>query len=132
MKQPKQVIIVRKDLKMRRGKEIAQGAHASMKVILDMMTIKIHDGHLRMGLETDAKDIINWINGSFTKIALYVNSEEELLNIHEHAKSKGIPTTLITDSGLTEFHGVATNTCIAVGPHNRDEIDAISGHLKLA
>jgi peptidyl-tRNA hydrolase len=26
----KQVIVMRKDLKMRRGKEIAQGAHASM------------------------------------------------------------------------------------------------------
>jgi len=26
----KQVIVIRKDLKMRRGKEIAQGAHASI------------------------------------------------------------------------------------------------------
>ena len=33
--QTKQVIVIRKDLNMRKGKMIAQGAHASMKVILD-------------------------------------------------------------------------------------------------
>ena len=32
---PKQWIVMRTDLKMRKGKMIAQGAHASMKVLLD-------------------------------------------------------------------------------------------------
>lgn len=31
----KQVIVMRKDLNMRKGKMIAQGAHASLKVFLD-------------------------------------------------------------------------------------------------
>ena len=31
----KQVIVIRRDLKMRRGKEIAQGAHASMLWLAD-------------------------------------------------------------------------------------------------
>ena len=30
----KQVILIRKDLKMRRGKEIAQGSHASMEFLV--------------------------------------------------------------------------------------------------
>lgn len=34
----KQVIVMRKDLNMRKGKMIAQGAHASMKVLLDNMS----------------------------------------------------------------------------------------------
>lgn len=42
MKEPKQVIIIRTDTepKMRKGKMIAQGAHASMKVFFDMMESK--------------------------------------------------------------------------------------------
>jgi len=32
----KQVIVLRKDLQMRKGKMIAQGAHASMKVFFDL------------------------------------------------------------------------------------------------
>ena len=35
----KQVIIVRKDLNMRKGKIAAQVAHAAMKVILDKMVV---------------------------------------------------------------------------------------------
>ena len=35
MDRAKQVIVMRKDLNMRKGKMIAQGAHASMKVLLD-------------------------------------------------------------------------------------------------
>ena len=31
----KQMIVLRKDLNMRKGKMIAQGAHASLKVLLD-------------------------------------------------------------------------------------------------
>jgi PTH2 family peptidyl-tRNA hydrolase len=39
---PKQVIIIRKDLNMRKGKMIAQGAHASMKAIFDLMWNQNH------------------------------------------------------------------------------------------
>ena len=78
------------------------------------------------------KDTIldSWLNGIFTKICLSVDSEEELLKIYNSIPTE-IPSVLITDSGLTEFNGVPTNTCIGIGPWDSDEIDKITGHLKL-
>jgi peptidyl-tRNA hydrolase, PTH2 family len=38
---------------------------------------------------------------------------------------------LITDAGHTEFKGVPTKTCLAIGPNDVDEIDVVTGHLKL-
>lgn len=112
----KQVLLIRKDLNMRRGKEIAQGAHASMKATLE---------HL------DDPRVQTWLGGAFAKIALVVNSEEDLLELYQKAKAKGLVTALITDSGKTEFNGVPTNTVVAIGPDQPEVIDAITGHLKL-
>ena len=47
------------------------------------------------------------------------------------AQESKLPCSLITDAGLTEFNGVPTNTCIAIGPWDPAEIDKITGHLKL-
>ncbi|MEM6589590.1 MAG: aminoacyl-tRNA hydrolase [Pseudomonadota bacterium] len=112
----KQVLLIRKDLKMRRGKEIAQGAHASMKATLENM---------------DDPRVKTWLSGAFAKIALAVESEEELLDLYEKAKAKKLVAALITDSGKTEFNGVPTNTVVAIGPDAPEVIDAITGHLKL-
>lgn len=113
----KQVIVMRKDLGMRKGKMVAQGAHASMAAVLSV------------GL--DDPRVADWLSGPFAKICVSVNSEAELLELHEKAKAAGAITALITDSGRTEFNGVPTNTCIAVGPGAVADIDAITGHLSL-
>jgi len=110
---------------------IAQGSHASMKVILDLSTVlKTEDNHWLLNAELP-ETVALWIKSSFTKICLYVDSEAELLSLYEDAKRSNIICALITDSGKTEFGGVPTNTCIAIGPHLSDEIDKITGHLKL-
>ena len=134
--EPKQVIVMRKDLNMRKGKMIAQGAHASLGVILHMMEQEEHtrfDGVTPITRYTlNAEGYVrDWLKKKFTKIAVSVNSEQELLDIYEKAKHEGLPAVLITDSGLTEFGGVPTHTCMAVGPWRRDEIDAITGNLPL-
>jgi PTH2 family peptidyl-tRNA hydrolase len=72
-----------------------------------------------------------WLRQKFTKVCVSVNSEQELLDVYQKAKDEGLPAVLITDSGLTEFGGVPTNTCCGIGPWRRDEIDAITGHLSL-
>lgn len=112
----KQIIVMRKDLNMRAGKMISQGAHASMKATLDNL---------------DHPNVEDWLLGAFTKIVVSVNSEEELFQILQKAKSADLITALITDNGKTEFNGVPTNTCIAIGPANHEELLPITGHLKL-
>lgn len=139
MSEVKQVIVMRADLKMRRGKECAQAAHASMKVILDMM--KISDSSIDFGDDVERVDYVltipyhgaidTWLEGNFAKICVAVNSEEELMNIFYSAKEARLPCALIVDSGKTEFNGVLTKTCIAIGPWYSEEIDKVTGHLKL-
>lgn len=73
----------------------------------------------------------DWLNGLFTKVCVSVDSEEELVSIYEEAKNKNIPCSIITDSGLTEFNGVPAKTAVAIGPAWSEEVDEITGHLKL-
>jgi len=73
----------------------------------------------------------DWLTTSYRKICLQVDSEKELLEIYEKAVEAGLEAHLITDSGLTEFHGVPTNTCIAIGPDYDERIDLITASLKL-
>jgi PTH2 family peptidyl-tRNA hydrolase len=117
----KQVIVIRKDLKMRRGKEIAQGAHASMAFL---------SHHVR-GEAPLTRVAHEWLGGSFMKIVVTVNSEEELLDVYGKAKERGITAYLITDSGRTEFGGVPTNTAVAIGPDYAENLDEITGNLPL-
>ena len=126
----KQVIVMRKDLNMRRGKQITQGAHASLKAIFDIMGENDEENQfcLNMNPKSSLKD---WIQGRFTKICVYVNSEKELNEIFEKAKKKGLICSMIVDAGLTEFNGVPTRTCCAIGPNWSDNIDEVTGHLPL-
>jgi PTH2 family peptidyl-tRNA hydrolase len=60
-----------------------------------------------------------------------VNSEAELDAVVAKAREAGVPCALIVDAGKTEFHGVPTKTCCAVGPGWTDEVDPITGALPL-
>jgi len=121
MAEVKQVIVMRKDLKMRRGKEIAQGAHASMAFLAKRA--------LAGELFTDVERA--WLEGLFTKVCVRVSSEEELLAVAEAAGKVRIRVEVITDSGRTEFGGVPTKTCLALGPDLAEKIDAVTRHLEL-
>jgi PTH2 family peptidyl-tRNA hydrolase len=112
---PRMIIVMRKDLNIRKGKMIAQGAHAAIGAY------KTASG----------KAFAEWDSGEFTKICVSVDSEEELLDIGQKASLSGLNTCLITDAGHTEFHGVPTNTCLAVGPAYPEQLENITGHLKL-
>ena len=122
----KQVIVMRHDLKMRRGKQIAQGAHASMSFICRRLQ---EAGLVTLDGLTDVHRA--WLIGAFAKVCCRVDSEEELMQIHDKALAAGLEVHLITDSGRTEFHGQPTRTCLAIGPDEADKIDAITGHLPL-
>ena len=134
----KQVIVMRRDLNMRKGKMVAQGAHASIGawlLIADALN-EFEQGVYDPGAEDRYSAEIykaagQWIHDTFTKICVSVNSEEELMQVYKAAILANLPVKLITDAGHTEFHGVPTRTCLAVGPAWSDDIDAITGGLTL-
>jgi len=101
---------------MRKGKMCAQAAHASVAVIVNNVP--------------DPR-IDKWLEGSFTKVCVGVGSELELLDLYEKAKSAGLLAELITDNGLTEFGGLKTRTCVAIGPDSNENLEPITGSLKL-
>src|SRR3954453_14471992 len=119
---PKQVIVMRRDLGMRRGKEIAQGSHASM-IWLALP--------IRQPGDTFTEAERRWLGGAFTKVCVRADSEEELLSIVAKAREAGVLVQLCVDAGKTEFHGVPTPTCCAIGPDLPERIDPITGKLKL-
>lgn len=124
----KQVIVVRKDLKMGTGKLSAQIAHASM--VASFTNYLVDNGDLIWDY-TPPKEIREWLRDSFTKICVWVKDEEELLDIYTKAHQDGIPCSLIKDIGRTVFKGVPTFTTVAVGPDEVSKIDKITGHLSL-
>lgn len=119
----KQVIVLRTDLNMRKGKMAAQASHASMGVFLN----SFHND-FKKNLWKQAEE---WLSGNHKKVVLGVASEEGLLELAKQARSAGIPHYLVTDAGLTEFNGVPTKTALAIGPWDDAEIDKITGDLKL-
>jgi peptidyl-tRNA hydrolase, PTH2 family len=144
----KQVIVMRNDLNMRKGKMIAQGAHAAMKVFFDRGDLGYYwrsgaSGSLFEGeddpgnpgafamLITLTRAMWAWANGSFTKVVVRADSEEQLLDLYRQAREAHLPVALVEDAGKTEFHGVVTPTCIAIGPADPADIDLITGDLKL-
>lgn len=122
----KQVIVMRHDLKMRRGKQIAQGAHASMS----FLTRRLQSRSSICMYDFSPNEQI-WIMGSFAKVCVRCNSEEELMAIHDKAIESSLEVHLIIDSGRTEFHGQPTRTCLAIGPDDAAKIDQVTGHLEL-
>ena len=123
---------MRKDLNMRKGKMVAQGAHASISVIMNNMNHTGNNQDERWELNVDINSPISeWLNGSFTKICVSVDSERELLDIYHAGIDAELPTSIIKDNGTTEFNGIKTYTAVAIGPAKSEEIDKITGGLKL-
>jgi len=124
----RQIIVIRKDLKMRKGKMVAQGAHASMKPILDQLYSD--EGTLNFKMDKN-NPIYNWINGSFVKIVVGVNSLEELEELESEASKSNILVSKITDEGRTTFNNNITVTALAIGPEWKSKLEPITGNLKL-
>lgn len=120
----KQVIIVRKDLNMRKGKMVAQGSHAAIKHLWGLFC----SGRSLASL-TECERI--WYTNKWRKICVSVDSEAALLDIFDKAQAAGLPVFVVEDEGLTEFNGVKTLTCLAIGPAFDEQVNMITGHLPL-
>jgi PTH2 family peptidyl-tRNA hydrolase len=128
----KQVIVWRKDLKVRKGKFAVQVAHASMMFLLDAYRETIKEPHWERDisncLSSDAED---WLVGNHTKIVVGCDTEADLLDLKMKAIKAQILVRQVTDLGFTEFNGIPTLTCICLGPNKAEDIDKITGHLEL-
>jgi PTH2 family peptidyl-tRNA hydrolase len=117
MEEIKQVIIIRKDLKMGLGKTIAQGAHASLMSYIE--TTKAH------------KEVADrWVSEGEEKIVLKVDDGESLEKLYNAFKYKKIPCALVSDAGLTQLPP-GTKTALGIGPWKSSEIDQFTKVLKL-
>ncbi len=110
----KQVLLVRQDLKLPKGKTAAQAAHAAVEA-----------AH-----RADKDVYLAWRKEGMAKIALKVEDEKQLYTVIQHAKNAGIATAIITDAGKTTV-APGTVTCGAIGPASEDKIDPLTSELKL-
>jgi len=110
----KQVILVREDLKLPKGKLSAQVAHASVDT----------------ALKSDKKIVDLWKKEGAKKVVLKVKDEKELFKYKEMAEDIGLKTSLITDAGRTVLEP-GTITCLGIGPDLEEKIDKVSGKLKM-
>jgi len=136
MKATKQVLVIRTDLKMRRGKEIAQGSHGSG----DCLFGAGRKGNVFTGFFYFIWSAIKfyfatasrqWMRASYTKVTLQADSEIELLDVYWLCKEAGLRAALILDSGKTAcgegLKGMEIYTALGIGPNFSDEIDLITG-----
>ena len=124
----KQVLVMRKMAKgCRTGKYCAQSAHASLGAIFSIGKMT-KEG---LFIPFDDPFVRDWVVGNFKKVTVYVEDDQQLIEIYKQAKQANIPAALIKDAGLTEFNGVATLTAVGIGPSDEDVINKITGHLPL-
>lgn len=113
----KQLIVVRNEIKMSRGKIAAQAGHAAVSAS-------------EYARKNRPEWWNPWIREGQCKIAVKVKSEQELLELERKARNKGLPAVLIIDRGLTELPP-ETITCLGIGPAPSDKVDTITGKLSL-
>ena len=99
---------------MRKGKMIAQGAHAAIESMFNSKPLWLNQ----------------WGETGTTKIVVSVNSLEELNSIYAAAQAAGVPSAIIQDAGRTEFKE-PTFTAVGLGPAPAELIDPITGNLTL-
>lgn len=139
MDKPKQMIVVRRDLKMRKGKIAAQAGHACVNAVLAALVQEGRLGQVQAAgaeitlcpSDRPATPLSEWFARGTAKVCVYVDSEEELLAIDRQVREAGLLSALICDNGLTEFHGQPTYTCLATAPALPGQIDPITGALPL-
>jgi PTH2 family peptidyl-tRNA hydrolase len=111
----KLTIVVRADLGMSAGKVAAQAAHAAVAAAL---------------ANRRRRAFRDWTRAGQPKVVLQAGSAAELDEVVAHARSAGLPVQVVCDAGRTQVPA-GTPTCCAVGPAPDDQVDAVTGDLRL-
>ena len=130
----KQMIVMRRDLKMRKGKIAAQAGHACVDAVLKALAARGtplgEDGEPVFAAGDDSA-LAAWFSAGVAKVCVYVDGEEALLDVAEQGMDEGFVVSLVRDAGITEFHGEPTYTCLAFEPLFPEQVDPITGDLPL-
>ena len=110
----KQVILIRTDLKMDKGKLCSQSCHACIASFL----------------KSDKESREKWLKQGMKKVVLKVSNEKELKKLYYLAKKEKLPYELIRDAGLTQVKA-GSLTALGIGPADDKKINKITGKLKL-
>jgi PTH2 family peptidyl-tRNA hydrolase len=113
----KQVLVIRTDLKMSRGKIAVQTAHAAVSAAEEARKHKPTAWR-------------KWLWEGQKKVAVKVSGEPALLALREKAEKAGLPFHLIRDQGLTELPP-GTVTALGIGPARADTVDKLTRDLSL-
>jgi PTH2 family peptidyl-tRNA hydrolase len=110
----KQVIVVRGDLELSKGKIAAQACHASLAVW------KL----------TDKVSKAKWELGGEKVVVLKCKDLNELMDLKKKAKALRISYAIVKDAGHTEVEP-GTITALGLGPDSDMTLDKVTGHLKM-
>jgi peptidyl-tRNA hydrolase, PTH2 family len=113
----KQVLVIRSDLEMGRGKAAVQCAHAAVSAAEEARN------HLHSWWKS-------WMEEGQLKVAVKVPDLDSVLDLERKGRSKGIPAHLVRDRGLTQVPP-GTITCLGLGPAPADIVDSLTGNLTL-
>jgi PTH2 family peptidyl-tRNA hydrolase len=113
----KQAIVIRVDLGMGKGKMAAQAAHASLEAY-------------KKAIARSRAAVEAWERSGCKKVVLKAAGESHLMSLMAKAKALHIPCALIQDRGLTQV-AKGEITALALGPWREEEIDEVTGELKL-
>jgi PTH2 family peptidyl-tRNA hydrolase len=113
----KQVIVVRRDLRMGIGKMAAQVAHAA--VLGAERTKQFNEVWFH-----------RWFESGQAKVVVKVQSFEELIELRKVAENLSLVVVQVEDRGLTQIPA-GTTTCIGIGPAPTELIDRVTSRLKL-
>ncbi len=113
----KQVIAVRTDLQMGKGKLAAQVGHAAVSAAEKARAIC-------------PKWWTEWLEEGQCKVVVKVSNLDMLLSLREQASQRRLPFSLIRDRGITQVPP-NTVTCLGIGPAPSEDVDRITSGLAL-
>lgn len=115
--QTKMVLVVRTDINMKPGKVASQCAHAAVACYQASSTRNPELTRI-------------WEAVGQPKVVLRCSGETTFYSLESRATKHKLIHALIKDAGRTELQP-GTKTVLGIGPGKVEDVDAVTGHLKL-
>ncbi len=108
------ILLIRNDIKMSKGKVIAQCGHA----IVNMMN------------DINKKTKKEWMNQGEKIVSVKAPTIDDIYQIQDICKKNKIYSYIVRDAGKTQVNPDTETVCI-IGPEKEDILNQFTNHLKL-